>query len=291
MLVDALIRLARKGFDFANYQYTGMGSIYFVDFILFHKLLGIRKMWSYEMSESVKQRVRFNRPFKHIQLRFAPIGDAIPELDQDLLHILWLDYDFPLNDIVVKDAAAAGAKLPRRSLLLITVDAEPPIKDDERARTTSRYFKEEVPNLLDSSWRTKDFVPSNLDKINVTLLERAIRHGLVGRTNIRFLPLFNFTYADGHRMLTIGGILGGDEEERDINGCDFSDAQYIRRTLDIDPYHIPRIQLTRKERAYLDTEMPALPNWKLKRFELDDSIVRAYKEVYRFFPSYAELLV
>ncbi len=32
MIADLLIRLRGGGFDISNYQYTGMGSIYFVDF-------------------------------------------------------------------------------------------------------------------------------------------------------------------------------------------------------------------------------------------------------------------
>ena len=39
MLVDALLGLAVAGFPIQDYQYTGMGSIYFIDFILFHRFL------------------------------------------------------------------------------------------------------------------------------------------------------------------------------------------------------------------------------------------------------------
>jgi len=36
MFIDGLQRLALAGFDIGDYQYTGFGSIFFVDFILFH---------------------------------------------------------------------------------------------------------------------------------------------------------------------------------------------------------------------------------------------------------------
>ena len=39
MIIDALHKLARAGVDISRYQYTGMGSIHFVDFVLFHKML------------------------------------------------------------------------------------------------------------------------------------------------------------------------------------------------------------------------------------------------------------
>ena len=44
MIVDSLLLLSDAGFEIREYQYTGMGSIYFYDFILFHRLLGIHNM-------------------------------------------------------------------------------------------------------------------------------------------------------------------------------------------------------------------------------------------------------
>ena len=64
MLIDAFHRLTSAGFPIADYQYTGMGSIYFVDFILFHKLLGMDKLLSVEFDKDIEKRVKFNAPFQ-----------------------------------------------------------------------------------------------------------------------------------------------------------------------------------------------------------------------------------
>jgi uncharacterized membrane protein len=64
MLVHAFQCLMEAGFPIADYQYTGLGSIYFIDFILFHRYLGIDKFLSVEVADDIRRRVRFNRPYK-----------------------------------------------------------------------------------------------------------------------------------------------------------------------------------------------------------------------------------
>ena len=48
MLVDAFQRLQQAGFSIRDYRYVGFGSIHFVDFLIFYKLLGISDMLSVE---------------------------------------------------------------------------------------------------------------------------------------------------------------------------------------------------------------------------------------------------
>ena len=37
MMIELLQLLSQVGFSINTYQYTGMGSVYYVDFVLFHK--------------------------------------------------------------------------------------------------------------------------------------------------------------------------------------------------------------------------------------------------------------
>ena len=90
MLVDGFQRLAQAGFPIRDYQYTGFGSLYFVDFVLFHKLLGIHRMLTVEHDQSLADRVEFNRPFDCVEIAMKSAGEVIPSLARDLRHILWL---------------------------------------------------------------------------------------------------------------------------------------------------------------------------------------------------------
>ena len=289
MIIDALQRLSEGGFRIREYQYTGMGSIYFVDFTLFHRYLGIHRMLSVEHSPEIK-RVQFNKPYRNIQLNFGPIGGVIPTLDRDLQHILWLDYDNVLNKDILIDVVNAFAALSKGSIVLLTIDVEPPIRDG-KPKQWMEFFEQQCGTYFDTAWKSTDFVQSKLLTRNVEILISAIRQGLAGRANVDFSPLFNLVYADGHKMLTIGGMIAGPEETIKLKGCNFSNAIYCRNSFSREPYRIPLVIVTRKERTHLDAAMPAKKGWIPKEFELDPVVVSRYSEIYRYFPVYAELLI
>src|SRR5437588_11821501 len=69
MLCEAFRRLS--AFDLIeSYRYVGLGSFYFADFVLIHRLLGITNLVSIEAEGSKAQRFRFNRPYDCVKLRF-----------------------------------------------------------------------------------------------------------------------------------------------------------------------------------------------------------------------------
>ena len=65
-----------------------MGSVHFVDHILFHKFLGIDKLVSVERDEDIARRVEFNRPFGNVEIEIMEIGEYIPKLAYDEDHIV-----------------------------------------------------------------------------------------------------------------------------------------------------------------------------------------------------------
>ncbi len=290
MLIDGLQRLGLAGFPIEDYQYTGFGSVYFVDFILFHKLLNITRLLNVEYSPKIKKRIRFNRPYKLIELAFKPIADVIPTLSPDLHHLLWLDYDSVLNASQLVDINLAATYLSPGSILLVTVDVEPPGSSTDGPEQWFDYFRGEAEQYLGEFNSITDYVESKLTRINVQILFRAIQAGLAGR-GVTFVPLFNFLYADGHKMLTIGGVLATETERRKIQASTLAKTSYCRRDFNKPPYEIRVPRLTRKERLHLDCAMPSSKAWRPNEFELRDEDMLAYREIYRFFPAYAELLL
>lgn len=289
MLIEALQMMSSVGFPISDYKYTGFGSIYFVDFILFHKLLGIQRMLSVEHSDNIKKRVKFNRPFDCIDVEFGPIGDFLPSLSPDQKHILWLDYDDILNRSQVEDILLATTYLSTGSILLVTVDVEPPGKN-EGPEEWRDHFVAEASKFLGSAM-ISDFAKSNLPKLNAGIIERVIEDGLSARGNVGFIPLFNFLYADGHQMLTVGGVIGSNSERRLLRASKLEEQNYIRLDLKADPFLIRVPSITRKERFHLDSSMPCSATWKPKQFEMRAEDISDYREIYRFFPAYAELLL
>ena len=171
-----------------------------------------------------------------------------------------------LTNGMLLDASAAANHLSRESLLLVTVDVEPPSEPDTPERR-AEYVQEEAGSFLPFNFDIEWCTPSRYAATNLAIIANAIATGLAVR-GLGFLPLFKFVYADGHEMVTLGGMIGDAAVERRIDACDWSEAWYLRRGDDDDPYRIQVPRLTRRERLLLDQHMPGDGKWRPRAFEL-----------------------
>jgi hypothetical protein len=175
-------------------------------------------------------------------------------------------------------------------LLVITVDVEPPGDDQDGPTEWKQHFHDEAGELALSFDQDIDFAESKLVSVNTKLLERAINAGMMGRA-VEFSPLFNFLYADGHQMLTIGGMITTETERRQLRASKLDQTEYVRTSLSKKPFSIYVPRVTRKERLHLDPRMPSRKKWRPKRFEMPSRDVQAYRQIFPFLPAYAELLL
>lgn len=290
MILDLLQRLMEVGFLISSYQYTGLGSLYFIDFILFRRYLGITRMVSAESSPEVEKRVKFNKPYGSIEIYPGDIADCIPSLSLDRKHILWLDYDRVITEAAIDAIVLASTQLSPGSLLLVTVDAEPPVKEG-KTKQWRQYFQREARDYLGNIAKDRQFARSKLISINASIIEKAIMHGLAGRSDVSFFPLLNFVYADGHHMLSVGGMIGTEEDGQKLKMLNALKFPFLRNSIVGNPYSIRVPLLTRKERLHLDGAMPCRPSWRPREFEMKPEDVQAYREIYPYFPAYTEMLL
>jgi hypothetical protein len=290
MLVDAFQLLTEAGFMTRDFQYTGMGSVHYVDFILFHRLLGITRLLSVEKSEEIRRRVQFNRPFEMIDVKIGGIGDEIENLSADLKHIVWFDYDDVLTREQLQDIAYACTKLPPQSILLVTVDAEPPGPSGSGASDWMEHFVAEAEDYLDRPIVPTQFGRDLIAHQCVKCVTRAMEKAIVERQEVEIIPMFNFEYSDGNRMITVGGMIGTETDKRNVERSRLAKAPYYRSSFESKPFVIRVPRLTRKERVLLDSRMPTAPGWHPEEFEITPEDVEAYKQIYRFLPAYGELL-
>jgi hypothetical protein len=106
MLLEICSRMARVQ-EMSSYRHVGMGSIYFVDFSLFHRAFGIDSMISLEGREGLMERCEWNRPFDCIEVRPTSVAAALAELRSDVPTIMWLDYEDRLD-------SPSSVRSPRR---------------------------------------------------------------------------------------------------------------------------------------------------------------------------------
>jgi len=290
MMLHSLQGLQEIGFPISKYQYTGFGSLFFVDYILIRKLLGIYDMVSVEINEEIESRVRYNVPHNDIKIEIGDVGDFIPCLSKDKQHLLWLDYDDVFQSFMADHLIEACSVLSAGSVIAITVDVDYKSLDDPTNAVWFNHFVDQAEDFLPPGVTKNQFDPEGISFM-VSEVISAIMSKITYRKGMSFVPMFNFIYADGHEMQTLGGMICDTASKSRLKKYNWAQFPFLRKKLEQEPYRIKSPVLTRKERLYLDTHLPAEAGWKPDVFTLRDAQLEQYREVYKYCPMYAELLL
>ena len=300
MLCDALLRLSFFE-PVENYRYVGFGSTTFTDFILFHKILGIKDMISIEKRDEDKARFEFNNPFDCICMKYGDSSAVLPSLEWGLKTIVWLDYDGPLTASFLQDIAWTSMKLVSGSILFVTVDVEadpppdPPFTDEEVQNYRLEEFKqrvgnEKVPARVKGKNLEGDEMAATCGKVILNEIKQTLRNrnGLHSPGHkVEYNPLFNFRYQDGAKMLTVGGIFYEARDEATLERCEFENIEFVRS--DATFYEIDVPILTHRERLYLDQTLPHGNSNDGKQIGLSDEDISNYRRLYRYFTTFGEV--
>ncbi len=293
MLCDTFRRLTEFG-SVESYTYIGFGSTYFSDFSLFHKQLGIKNMISLEQDEQNKERFEFNRPFKCINIKFGPSNETLPTLRWDIRTITWLDYDGRLTASMLTDVEFVCQKVISGSMLIISVNAQPDKPDkpdiDRVESLKERVGRDNVPEDIQdehlAGWGTaKTYRRILTNVIRQTLNEK--NGGRPSGAKIAYKQVFNFHYADGAKMLTVGGLFYEEGQSNMVAKCNFESLEFVRTNEDA--YRIDVPSLTYREIRHLEAQLPEDNECS----ELDISGIRKedlnnYQKLYRYFPAFVE---
>lgn len=300
IFVEVLSRLAKCGYLLSEYTYLGLGSIYYADFMLFHKYLYIDNMICAEQSR-IPRRMRFNKPYDFIELRMGPVSKVIPRLDAGRRCLAWLDYDCTLKASILADIDACIQRLPQGSILIVTVDAEPRLPDEydcdvdnmtpfqqlgEFVKYLQESFGEYVPGGIAKNADSADVLP----KVLARILRSQIEASLLSQPGVSFIQLFNYKYADGASMLTVGGLLDCEVKKRELKRAGILSLPYVETGLVPKSITVPT--LTPREKVWLDSNLGARGGKQVRAaFEITQRSVRNYRRLYRYYPTYFESLL
>lgn len=281
--------------NLGNMVYIGLGSIWFTDFSIAHKELGIRNMISMEESDIGYSRSRFNRPFKTVEVKNGISSEILPELlDENRLTkspwMVWLDYDSQLNEGIISDLQLLVERLPQSSILLTTFNAVPSKygKPNQRVENLKNMLGSVVPDDLDKSDCDGDRLLQTLGELVTDYLKSAAIQ--VSRPG-GFHPAFRIPYRDGAGMVTVGGVLPAKDKASGLRTLLMNhDWQGFADSVICAPL------LTLREAAVLQSELPRrkrLSRTSIRRlgFDLEDHQIRAFEKYYMYYPSYAEVMV
>lgn len=316
LIFDAFMRLGTR-INLSAHRYIGFGSMWFGDFLLAHRLLDLRDMWSIELEEN-SDRANFNKPYGNIVIkpgRSSSVLKAVTDDEWNKPCIAWLDYDGVLNRDVAFDVDTLMRKAAGPSIVLVTVNArrdsyrlpipgEPSLKIPAIDTVSEIVGADCVPGSFGQLGKTAagisiDVSENNFPEflaesiLNFMVHKLAISGRYIGDLPAKFVPLFNLSHVDGVCMVTVGGAIASSSDASTLSealpefaGIDPTTQQPRHKKLDL-------VQLTVKEKMALDRVLPADEQGftdlaKQAGIKLPEEQLQKYRECYRHFPVFAE---
>lgn len=297
-LIGQTLSYLAAAFPIKNYRYVGFGSLWFVDFVLFHRWLQIGKMISIEQAADIgkmPKRFNFNKPLRCIKVLAGTARKCLPDaLRGPQKTIAWLDYDGNLESALSGDLGVTLPAMRDGNFLLISVNAHSQQlknrKHNDELISEVEYLETIAPDLVPANGServTKKEFPG--------LASEILTNALISRTkelgkDLEYVPIWSFVYQDGAPMVTVGGAFLSAEGR-----AQFGSLRIFERfdflSSDSKPVNIALPIVTLREKLYLDGLMPADPPPKLGRlkFEMEQTSLDAFIRFYNYIPTFGEL--
>lgn len=318
LVFDVLVAASQR-IGFSSHWYLGFGSMWFGDFRLAHRLLGIDQLTSMELTDYAA-RAKFNRPFAGVTVEAGESGEVLTRLSAETWGkpvIAWLDYDGYLNGDVVGDINLLLGRAQPNSVVIITVNGargtyrvRKPGGQTGRGETSvgvveSFLGAKSIPLKYDPqpngagafSDVSEAMFPQFLTEAISNYMEHQVLTSAreVDGNRLTFLPLYQLHHRDGADMVTVGGTVVTETDAEhwrkclcrnsilsDVNG----NASYCRLDL---------IPVTVKEKIALDSCLPDNGNGdelfasaQAAGLALSPDEISKYKKFYRHFPVFVE---
>jgi hypothetical protein len=200
---------------------------------------------------------------------------------------------------MLQDIDGCLTRMAPKSVFVVTVDARPKLPRDEFDEDLDSMTADDREKLTAKSYRSwfGSYVTSKITRATVSggdvgplfyevVVER-IRQTLATKNGgLRFLQIFNYVYRDGAPMMTIGGMIGTDEDQGALSGFDH---KFVRTTMEHLVISVP--PLTVREKHWLDSRICKGFTTKKLDFELDEELLENYRTFYKEYPTYMEALL
>ena len=299
--------------ELKEYQYLGLGAIYYYDFILFNKYLSITDMISLD-DKPCARRFTFNLPFDFVRFenlstsRFLNSQSATIEKSR----LVWFDYDsrlilwsepsterFNVNRPILEDIEALTRKSRENDLFILTISLDTP-RNAFATISTRHRFLSRFKSYLSSKYRSVDYITAeNYRYINQNLLLNAFKNSETNQA-LKFRKLFSFAYSDSTPMYTLGGIYRSEDSEGVHLQSEFFQADEDG-IMDIDVPLLTYREKLKLDQAILffqkhlgcrtsDEDLAVAAKEKLG-FEIDCLDLKNYIKYYRYYPQYYEGMI
>lgn len=296
-----IVELLKEIYGVINSQhctYIGLGSIFFSDFRLIHRELGIQEMINIEENESDEKRFKFNKPFTNIKLKWGLTTDVLPSLDWKGKKIIWLDYDYSLQPYMFEDLEIIFSNIESGGFYLFSCNsALSKYFDQKEQEYKVEKFVESFQDNTPFDLKPSDLSRKNSPKLIRSMIVEKIKEILTDRNaskdedeKLSFYQLLNISYQDGAPMFSIGGFISN---KKDINLLEYGSLKelpYIK--LDKEILNIEYPVITAKETDLLNSFLPREKKKFLKLKTIDfipEDDRSQFQRIYRYYPSFVEI--
>ncbi len=308
LIIETLHYLGHNaGYSTKDYAYVGFGSVYYTDFILFHKYLYINDMICVEGSD-IPRRMKFNKPYLFIEVRMGKVSTVLPELNFERKYVVWLDYDLGVDygpwqeePSILDDVAAFAAKLLPGSFLIITAEAEPRLTNTKEYENLSVSKRDSIlvdilntnyADLLEKRIRKADLTRKEMPRIVSGLLRRQLSSSVLRNYHcVKFRQLFNFNYADGAQMVTVGGLIDRRKALDSLKRSRVYSFPFVHGGKR--PVSISVPPLTVREKEAIDAQIEKISRASSINLdiELHKRLLANYLKYYKHYPIYHEAIL
>lgn len=295
-IVGEVLQCLTRYEDPSRYAYVGMGSYYFADFVLMHRLLGISKMVSIESDEENRARFAFNKPFACVEMRYGMTHDVLPSLEVlgERPVIAWLDYYGHLDDQILGDVETVAATCLPGSALILTVTGSTPAKMRHGVENFEAGLAQaNRPAGYSKQVFTNDATYGEFCRKTISMRLQAVvaDRNAASQPHIYARQVFNFRYADGLSMSTYGWLLLSAQQRDHLERDPRLLTSAVVSTGAI-PVDIEAPAVTFREIAHLKNLLPDSPNsakFLAGAKPVPKAHAKKFATLYRYFPSFAQV--
>ena len=274
-----------------DYQYVGLGSIFFAEFRLIHRNLGISRMFSIEKQEKHRERFEWNKPYSGISMLFGNTEKRLRDVDFSVPTIIWLDYDGSLQPSVISDIRSIAHAASHGSVLVVTVNAHPRQPDENGSdmldQVRAELGAERIPAEVDLAYLRGWGLATLYWRVTNSEIRDALSTANGVRemaTRLCYEQLFHFRYNDGARMATFGGVFFEQEKRNEFDACGFDRLSFVRRSGEA--FRISAPKLTLREMAHLERQLPLASGANPHYGPMPEKDANQYLQLYRYLPMF-----
>lgn len=283
-----------------DYLYIGFGSLWFAEFALFHRALGVKEMISIEQVATAEPRFEANKPFRAITVDYRESSRVLPELDWTRRQFVWLDYDKQLNPNILQDATTVATRALSGTAFAVSLQCQQAREIEDAAadpqgpsaivRFRDRFGRQRIePGVSEDELFGWPFGKLSrrivLGEIEAALGAR--NTALSAEQKMSFHPICELEYDDDAKMTTIVGVFASAEDAGLVDSCGFEQLDFMPEQGRLVRIRVPR--LTVREIRQLEQQLPGAADGEIEFGAIPAGEAQRFIDLYRYLPNFAIL--